>query len=259
MTNYIKSEIYRVVHNKDIYFFTAILAMLAVLLNGILVWFGKMDGETFPYDTTSFSYSNLVANPMVFCIMGTVVGVILYDGNKKNGNLKNTIAFGVSRTKVFLGECIVSSIAATVSLIIVVTIYIICAMLFLEQTGPVSLTDLLTEIPAVYLIAIACLISGIVCIEVCGKTSSGIIIWVTIWFIIPMVFFYLGLRIDMFYRIAMWMPTNFFGTHGMVVNMSRCITAWGTTDAMIRCISVGIVGVVAFSLVGVILLRKKEM
>lgn len=259
MINYIKSEIYRVTHDKGIYCLTATLALFSILLNGILGWFGKMDGVSFLYNTTSFSYSNLVANPMIFCVMGAVVGIVLYDGNRKNGNLKNTIAFGISRTKVFAGECIVANVMAIISLIVVLSFYIISAILFLEHTGPVSLNDLLTEIPAVFLLAVASLISGIVCIETCGKGSAGIIVWFIIWFIIPKSIFYLGLRIDIFYRIAMWMPENFFGISGMSVNMSQSITAWGTAGGMAKCIISGLVGIVAFSLSGVVALRKREL
>lgn len=259
MMNYMKSEMYRVSHDKGIYFFTAIVTVLSFLLNAILGWYGKMDGASFRYNTTSFSYSNLVANPMVFCVMGTVIGMILYEGNRKNGNLKNTIAFGIPRTKVFLGECVVAIVSAVVSLIVVLAVYIISAIVFLEHRGPVSLTDLLTEIPAVFLLAVAALISGIVCMEAFGKNSTGVIVWITIWFIIPKIFFYLGLRMDVFHSIAMWMPDNFFGTSGMRVNMSESITAWGTVPGMAKCIISGIVGILVFSVSGIISLRKREL
>ncbi|WP_375293622.1 hypothetical protein [Clostridium estertheticum] len=218
-----------------------------------------MDGKSFRYDTTSYSYSNLVANPMLFCVMGAVIGIFLYEGNRKYGNLKNTIAFGIPRTKVFAGECIIATVSAIFSLIIVISVYIISAVVFLEHTGPVNLMVLLTEIPAVFLIAVASLISGIICIEVFEKDSTGIIIWVTIWFIIPKIFFYLGLRFDMIRSIAMWMPDNFFGTNGMIVNMSQCITAWGTAEGMAKCLISGIIEIIVFSSLGVILLRKREL
>ncbi|MFZ7119341.1 MAG: hypothetical protein ACOWWH_00120 [Eubacteriaceae bacterium] len=259
MMNYVKSEFYRVSHGKGVYYFTAILSILVFLLNAILHWFGKIDGASFPYDTTSFSYSNLVANPMVFCVMGAVIGIILYEGNRKNGNLKNTIAFGIPRTKVFAGECIVATITAVASLIVVLAVYIVSAIILLEHTGPVSLTDLLTEIPAVFLLAIASLISGIVCIEAFGKDSTGIIVWIVIWFIIPRIFFYLGLRIDVIHNIAMWMPENFFGTSSMSVNMSQSITAWGTAEGMAKCIISGMIGIIIFSFSGIVLLRKREL
>jgi ABC-2 type transport system permease protein len=259
MMNYVKSEFYRVSHSRGIYCLIAILAILSFLLNAALGWIGRMDGSSFPYDTTSFSYSNLVANPMLFCVMGAIIGIFLYEGNRKNGNLKNTIAFGISRTKVFAGECIVATGSAIVSLIIVIIVYIVCAVALLEHTGPVNLMDLLTEIPAVFFIAVASLISGIVCIEAFEKNSTGIIIWLTIWFIIPNIFYYLGFRFDMIRSIAMWMPTNFFGTNEMTVNMSQSITAWGTAEGMAKCLISGIIGIVVFFLSGIVVLRKREL
>jgi ABC-2 type transport system permease protein len=259
MLNYIKSEIYRVLHGTEIYRFTAILAGLSFLLNAVLAWSGKMQGASFRYDTTSFSYSNLVSSPMLFCLMGALIGTILYEGNKKNGNLKNTIAFGIPRTKVFAGECIVTTITAIGSLVVILTVYIISAVVFLKHTGPVSLTDLLTEIPAVFLVAVASLISGIVCIEAFGKVSTGFIIWLTIWSIIPKVFFYMGFRFDIIHQIAMWMPSNFFGTNGMIVNTAQCVTAWETSEGLAKCLITGIIGIIIFSLSGVALLKKKDL
>lgn len=175
MMNYIKSEFYRIFHGREIYRFIIILALLAFSFNAVLAWFRRMDD--FPYGITSYSYSNLVASPLIFGLMGTVVGMILYEGNRRNGNLKNTVAFGISRTKIFISECIVTTIISLISMVIILAVYIGSAVMLLEQAGPVELNDLLTEVPAVFLIAVACLISGIVCIEAFGKSSTGIIIW----------------------------------------------------------------------------------
>lgn len=259
MMNYIKSEFYRVFHGCVIYAFAGILAALSLLLNIVLMWFGRMYGPGFPYDTTSFSYSNLAANPMLFCAMAALTGMLLYEGGRKNGNLKNPIAFGISRVKIFAGECLVAAVSAVFALVIVLSFYILSAVIMLEQTGPVSLTDLMTEVPAVFFISIASLISGIVCIEAFEKESVGIILWSVIWFVIPKVFFYLGLRYPLLYKIAMWMPDNFFGTSGMTVNMGKSITAWGTPEGMLKCVIAGVIGTVIFSLLGVALLRKKEL
>lgn len=259
MMNYVKSEFYRISHSRGIYCLTGILVILSFLLNAVLGWFGRRDGSSFPYATTSFSYSNLVANPMFFCVMSAIIGIFLYEGNRKNGNLKNTISFGIPRIKVFAGQCMVATVTAILCLIVVLSVYIVSAVVLLEHTGPVSLMDLLTEIPAVLLVAIASLISGIVCIEAFGKDSTGIIIWFVIWFIIPRIFFYLGLRIDVLHTIAMWMPDNFFGTNGMRVNMSQSITAWDTVEGMAKCLISGLIGMVVFSLSGVVLLRRREL
>lgn len=266
MMNYIKSEIYRVSHDRGIYCLVGILAGLSFLFNAVTGWFGKAKGADFVYANTSFSYSNIVANPMVFCLMGAIIGTILYEGNKKNGNLKNTVAFGISRTKIFIGECVTAVAASVISLLVVLPVYIVSAVTFLENKGPVKLNDMLTEVPAVFLLAVAAVISGIVCIEVFEKDAVGMIVWFVIWFLIPKIFFYIGLRVKVFYDIAMWMPENFFkpggaGTTagGPIVNMSQCITVWGTDDGMLKCIISGIIGIVVFSAAGVVIMRKKEL
>ncbi len=259
MTNYIKSEIYRIVHDKGIYIFTMILVLLSVSFNFVLYLFRKIDGPNFSYATVSYSLSNLVANPMVFCLAGTIIGVVLYEGNRKNGNLKNTISFGIPRVKIFAGQCMVATITALMIMLIVLAFYLPSTLLLLEPSGPVTFIDLLTEIPAILLIAIASLISGIICIEVFTKESTGILVWAAIWFVIPKIIFYLGLRIAFLYQIAMWMPANMFGTSGMTVNLTQCITAWGTVNGMLKCLLAGITGVVIFFIWGMIALKNKEL
>lgn len=258
MLNYMKSEAYRVSHSKGIYCVTAVLAALTCLFHIVLWWLRKKDGPAFRYATTSYSYSNLVANPMAYCVIAVIIGMVLYEGNRRNGNLKNTIAFGIPRIRIFAGECIVAVGACVFALIINLSVYLLSAVLLLENAGPVGIEDMITEIPAVFFIAVAALITGIVCMEAFEKSSTGIIIWVSVWLVIPKIFFYLGLRFEPVYEIAMSMPANFFGTSGMIVNMQQCITAWETPQGMTRCVVSGIIGIVVFAISGVILLRRKE-
>lgn len=258
MLNYMKSECYRITHSKEIYLFTGILSLLAFNLNFLIGWIGRKDAG-FPYDTTSFSYSNLVAAPMLFCVMGGFVAILLYDGNLKNGNLKNTIAFGISRISIFAGRCITAAAAAILSMLPILAVYIVSANLFLEHTGPVSLHDLITEIPAVLLPSIACLITTIVCIDSVKNSTVGSIIAMLIWFFVPEIFFYLGLIFPPLLRAALWMPDNFFSTKMMTVNMTESVTIWSTSAGMARCIIAGAAGILIFSIIGVVLLRKKEV
>lgn len=258
MMNYIKSELYRVFHGREIYGFTGILAALAVLFNVVSHIFQIIDVQ-FLYGNTSFSYSNIVASPMLFGMMGAIVAMSLYEGNRRNGNLKNTVAFGISRTEIFIGECVVSLLASIFAMIFIVALYILSTETLLEHAGPVELKDLLTEIPAVFLVAAACMISAIVCIEMFAKSTTGIIAWVAIWFFIPNIFFYLGFRFDAVYKLAMWLPHNFLSSRGMIVNMRQCITAWGTAQGMIKCLITGGVNTLFFLIAGTVLLRKREL
>lgn len=144
MLNFIKSEYYRMIHTTGIRVFFGILSVLTILLiSGISIV------ET-QYHTTSFSYSILVSSPMFFTLMGMLTASVLYEDSKRNGIIKNSIANGIPRGKVFFSQCIVSITTATVIMTIVLTLWIFMTELFLDKTGPVHMTDLLMEIPAIY-------------------------------------------------------------------------------------------------------------
>lgn len=98
MLNYVKSELYRIFHTGELYATAGTLMLLTVLLNLGIYTFGGW------YRFTSFSYSNLVACPMVFVVMGAVIAYIFYEGGKRNGNLKNTVASGITRSKSLQGN-----------------------------------------------------------------------------------------------------------------------------------------------------------
>lgn len=254
MMNYMKSELYRVFHTNVMYSTAGILAALAVLLHVGIYYLGNQ------YATTSFSYSNLVANPMTFAVMGTIITYLLYEGSRRNGNLKNTVASGIPRTKIFIGECIVSVITSTLVMISTLAVWIFCAELLLEKNGPVVLYDLLSEVWAVYPIAIACVISGIVFLEIFEKNMVGILAWFSIWFFIPQILMYVGYRFDAIHNIAMWIPHNIFTVvNGQHVNTQECITAWDTTEGLFRCFVSGIIGIVAFVLSGIVFLKRKDL
>ena len=106
MLNYIKSECYRVMHSRSTYVMTGIMAVLPVLFHIILYVTGVASSTTqdFPYDITSFSFSFLAGSPMLFTYAGLIVAAVLYEEEHKNGNMKNAVAFGISREKLFLGE-----------------------------------------------------------------------------------------------------------------------------------------------------------
>lgn len=257
--NYIKSEFYRITHSFEIYRLTLILAGLAILYNVAVSAFLKNFAPDSFYLTTSFSYSNLVAEPMLYCVAGAIVAIALYEGNIQNGNMKNTVSFGISRVTVFIGKCIVSIVSAGLSLLIVLGAFIASTSILMRKAGPVELHHLIGEVPAVFFIAAAALISMLLFMELFEKLGTVVIIWATVWFLIPKVLFYVGLRFSVIYLIAMLLPANLFSYDAMPVNTIQCITAWDTPLGMTKCIIIGITGIVIFIITGIMLLRKKEL
>lgn len=257
MLNYIKSEGYRILHTRVMYLTTLTFCALVLALNLILYAFHATTID-FPYATTSFSFSNLVANPMVYCLASFLIVALLYDGNHRYGNVKNSIAYGISRRKLFVGKCIVSLVACIIIMVITLAVFISSALLLLEPAQPVSLHVLLMEVPAISLIAIASLILAVLLLEVLDKSFSSFLIWYTILFFIPSICYYLGLKIDIFQEIAAWMPNAFFKSE-LLVNRSTCITIWDSTEGVFHCLWAGLMGCGIFAMIGSLILRRRDL
>lgn len=255
MLNYVKSEIYRITHSWGIYVLALCFGAVPLFFNLMLYGFERFTPD-FPYATTSFSYSNIVANPMIFCLAALCLVFVLYEGNKKNGNLKNVVAFGISREKIFVGEFMVCLIASVFVLVITATVYILSASLLLKKEGAVEVTDFINEILSVSPVAVFALLLAIFAVLLFEKSFTGFIFWYGILFLIPQILFYMGFKVKPIQEIAMWMPRNFFGT--MEVNQQVCAPIWDTAKGLATCFISGIAGMAVFGILGVTVLRKKE-
>lgn len=255
MLNYIKSEFYRITHSAMLYAVGFAFAAAPTLMNLMLYCFALSEPD-YPFSTTSFSFSNVVASPMVFCFAALFLVYALYEGNKKNGNLKNAIACGLSRGKIFMGQVTVCLIVSIIFLAITAIFYIVSAHLLLRMEGPVTAFDFIMEILAVAPIAIAALILSVVVVMRFDNSFMGIVCWLCILFFVPQFLFYIGIEIEPIRDIAMWLPRNFFS--GMQVNQTMCVPIWDTTSGLAKCLISGFIGIVVFGTYGIVSLRKKE-
>lgn len=255
MLNYVKSELYRITHSHALYALGFTFMLAPIIVNILLYCFIRLE-PTFPYATTSFSYSNIVASPMFFCIAALLMVFVFYDGNKKNGNLKNVICAGISREKIFFGQIVVCLIISAAMLFCTAVTYIFSAQLLLKIEGPVTAMDLVVESLVMVPIAVSALVLSIVIVNYFDKVSMGIVCWLSIMFFVPQFLFYTSLVIDPLREIAMWMPVNFL--NGMQVNQEVCIPIWDTTSGLAKCLISGFVGIVVFGIYGIVSLRKKE-
>ncbi|MFQ9510721.1 MAG: ABC transporter permease [Lachnospiraceae bacterium] len=259
MIDYVKSEFYRITHSASFYWMLVIFATLAVAINLLLV-VGNIafsDGGV----TTNNIYSSfgfLIDSPMLFCYAAVVVVYMLYEGNKNNGNLKNSIAFGISRTSIFLGKCIVGVTATTVCMMVCLAAYIGSALVLLTPGGSVTLQDVLMEIPAVFFITLSAAVLGIVVIEVFEKGLVGLLVWLFVFVAVPPLVLYAGAAVNsnVLVNIATWLPANFLQN---TVTPTDCITVWDTAEGMLRCLISGIGGILVFLVIGITALRKKPL
>lgn len=200
---------------------------------------------------------------MLFTYAGLIVAAVLYEDEHKNGNLKNAVAFGISREKLFLGKCITAVLTATVLMGLVLTVYIGSACFLLEHTGPTSLKIILTEVPAVYGTAVGSMILGIAFLSYFQNEVMAAMLWVVIIDAIPRVLLLVGMflqeqwGIEFLWDFAQLLPANLF-QFGADVNMSHCEVLWKTSQGMTKCVIVGIVETVLAIVAGIVMLRKKR-
>lgn len=256
MLNYIKSEIYRVTRSSVLYMTVFCFAAIPVLFNLVLFCFMKLTPD-FRYATTSYSYSNIVANPMIFCAAALFSVYIFYEGEKKNGNIKNVIAFGISREKILMGQLVVSALVSMAILVITEAAYILSAVLLLKNEGPVTAADMMHETFVILPIAAAALIFGITVMHIFEKVIVGLAVWYGVFYLVPQILFYIGMKIEAVRNIAMWMPRNFFS--GMEVNMSVCMPVWDMREGLFKCLISGFLGIIIFGIIGICSIRKKEI
>lgn len=255
MRNYIKSEGYRILHEKGIYVFTAILAGFAVLVNLTLFAFS---GEGFPYAITRFPISFLLSGMNVFLVSGMAAAIVLFGEEYKNGTLKNVVSYGISRTEFFIGKCVVTAAAALVSMIIVVLCFIGSAYLLLEHTDPqltiTVLKGILVNLPASF----AALVLGVALLCICKKEIYAFVCWFTVFWGIPLILFWTGFRFPVFMQISRWCPWIYLSKEVMV-SFSQYSVLWETPQGLAKCLIAGAVGSLIFLAAGVAAFRKKEI
>ncbi len=259
MLNYIKSELYRALHSKEIH--GTAIGLLAIILSMNLVLFLMKDVEHFRYGSASFSYSMLVSVPMMYCYVAADVAVMLYESDRRNGTMGNSIAHGISRMQLFAGKCIVCFTVSLILLAAALPVYIGSASL-LHAQGPTTAQDMLLEIPAMSLIATGSLILAVVVLDLFQNSFFSVLTWLTVMLLLPKLLLFAGMLLpfggDALMDAAMWMPANFIPA-GTRVNMSECVTIWDTGAGMARCLLSGAAGILVFGLAGVLLLRKRDI
>ena len=274
MLNYIKSECYRISHQPTLYITTGILCSLIIAIISFLAFFG-WDQYGIDLARTGYAYTMPISSPGCYIFMPAVIPCLIYSSVHKSGDVKNTIASGLSRVQIFAGKCITSLLAASVVLAVVLAVWIASAELLLEPGGPFTARDLLLEVPAIYLIAAANVITILFFFELFKRELLAAMAWAAIWFILPTVLYNLGMQIEILADIANWMPYQFFKNavdistlaSGQVKNISWNITVaeqvgsvlWYTRDGLFKCLISGAIGVAVFSLSGWLVLRRRDL
>lgn len=259
MLNYMKSELYKATHSKDVYLWTAVLAGLAVLTNIILA-ISNSRIENFPYGMVRFPMSFLIGSPAFLMYGGMMIAMLVCKDENKNGTWKNVVAYGISREAAFLGKCMAATIIAVFCMTVILAAYFGSAVLLLEGPWNDLLTILVHEVGAVLLIAVGAEILGVLLQQIFKTDYMAMIIWAMIIVVMPQLCLMLGagLDIEILSRIAEWLPTNFLEIEVMM-NSKEYYALWDTAQGLAKCLIAGAGSIVIYTAAGLLAVRHKEV
>lgn len=256
MLNYIKSECYRTIHGKGLYTAAAILSGFVLFMNIALALSSRYIPD-FRYGTFRFSLNTYTSMIYVVVLLGAIVPGCLFLDDRRNGVMKNTIAYGVSRDKIFVGKCIVAFLFTLLVLCVVLPVYIGSAYLLLSSPEWAPLREMLLGTVAALPSAAASLVLIMLLGSLYEKEMVAAIWWAVFYYLIPILCFVAGLKLDVFARISSWMPYDFLRNE-VLVSMTSYQCLWNTPEGFAKCITAGVAGIILFLCWGIYRFRRQE-
>jgi len=258
MSNYFKSEIYRLIHNKWTYLFMGICSLL-LLASNIVLAAVKYTDSSFTYATTDFSFSNAYTSMQMVFLLCITVSFIVFDNEYKNSTMKNSITYGIQRGTIYFGKLFIQILYAIAAFAIIIGIHILSAYLMLENSG---LNELETYIRS----CLACLpffIFGLAAanafafvIEGTGgavAASSGVMV------AFPLICTLLGMRFWIFQKLGELLPWNMIGSAKYDAVKKVLLMYWDTDSGFLNCWVSGIIQAVLIVGIGYVLFSRKEI
>lgn len=126
MINYLKSENYRLLHKKSLYF-TSLICLLLIVAAGAVLYYSQKYDSSFPYATAQFFYSNIIGGGVLIIIVSFIFNSSLT--GKDTLLIKQSVSFGTSRNTIFWSKLIL-----TLSYFLVICVIGLFLMIALGET-----------------------------------------------------------------------------------------------------------------------------
>ena len=259
MMNYIKSELYRVIHSKGIYILMGICGGLLLAMN-LILYFVERDNPIFQYDTTLFSFSMVENSLGIVFILTVCLGCMIFADEYKNKTIMNSIASGYSKTSIYIGKMIVGIIVSISALVIVLSVFIASGCLLLKNSGEEG--ELILEIIKVFGVYAPILITGLIAAItlsfLIGNVAGATWTWIGLFMGVPMISSLLEMKFAFFGELSKWLVFNLIG-NGTVSETQGFVMLWKTQDGLYRCLLAGFMGIAVFLIIGLLGVRRKEI
>lgn len=258
MTNYVKSELYRILHSRKTYLFIAICSALLVSSNIVLAAV-KLSDSSFGYANTGFSIANYITNVSLIFILCISVAAMIFGGEHSNHTMKNSISYGITRGTIFFGKLIVEIIFAIVAFVIITGFHVASAYLLLQHSNVNELNELFKTL-LVILPLLLCVIATSNCFAFIIEGSGAAIgADVGLLMAVPIVTSLLGMKFEFIKKISDILPWNMINSIGFEMDPYGIVLPKVGNAGYYNFWIYGMVQMVLITLIGFVVFRKKEI
>ena len=252
MLNYMKSEWFRTFHRKYLYITTGCLCALVILASVFL----KVN-EDVMYDMTDYMGTFLLSIVTTGLSMGyyltMIVADMIFSDEYKHQTLKNTVSYGISRVKIYLGKLISGLMAGVLVMTVTVAVTVVTALLVFGTDAEFSGYLLNTMLPK--LLAFIPLWMGGVAMGTMMlfllKNTAAAFAFLGVAMVLPMIFGYISPLYPIFGEIKNLMVVTKIN---LVSNASLV-----SGSLMADCWITGLAAVVMYTVIGALVFSRKEI
>lgn len=125
MLNYIRAEVYKLLHRPYTYVTLAVMLALEALYASMFAFHNSHSMAT-PFGGAVVTIVEMGFIGFCICLL---TGDIVFAGQYKNSTLKNEVSFGLSRTQIYLGKFLAQTLLSIVYLVVMMAFFLgLCAV-----------------------------------------------------------------------------------------------------------------------------------
>lgn len=132
MLNYLRAEIYKLLHRQ--YFWIALVVLLG--LEGCLVGSYAFTNAHGNHIESAWAISSICIMMSMGCFFTLLTGDMVFAQQYKNVTLKNEVSFGLPRARIYLGKLLTQLLASLLLCFVMLAFYVVACRLFLIPDTP---------------------------------------------------------------------------------------------------------------------------
>lgn len=247
MLNLIKADLYKVFNRAYMYVFLGIMVVLSIAANVLL--------KTANVPVTAYDIMQMGLDSLIIPIFLVIMFVDITASEEiKDGILKNTVAFGISRVKLYISKIVSSVILAFISAFVILTAFIGSAFLIFEPgkhfTGSFAADfsyRILSAIPLYIAAIVICMMLAFIIKKNMLFAFTYAALFVVINLIVKVLYTLVSEKFLWVYNLLITRNLKFLS--GDIVTSTQMLTAAG----------IGFAYAIIFTLMGIMVFKKQEL